>query len=633
MREEGSVSAIVSQKKFRLTKTDLAAGAVFMLLAVFLLFCARYANALPDESYYYVLAGRFAAGDRPFLHTWQMSQLGSLFLVIPYKIYTSITHGTEGIILFMRQLFIAVVLLLYWCFYVKLRKKKGWGILASALLCADQFLGIMALNYYNMAILALAAVGIILFTAEKMIPAPKLVFVGIIFSFAVLNEPGLAFLYGAYTLLILILFIGEKRGKQFFAQWRFAVDKRCWFFISVGIVLSAAAFLIYLQATSGVKNVIDNFPQLFSDSDFRITLLGNSKGFDKVPNTATYFGLFNVVYIPLLFAGVLLYCKNKKARENKKIKMILFLLALAAFVSCGLTALIRLGIRYTQDQEVYYYLAKFSASSTLPVYALSLIFWLLTEKRDRRALAFWIMAAGTSAAVDFFSDITLGFGGRLAYIPAILCVRELFSELKNTAFQAPPRRDGNNKDRRKRGIPHMNPKICVAVFLLCAALICEAGIIFAEYNLSFIKTPYSASPETAEDVGSWIVPTQTFRRGPYKGLRNTIAYTEYYDKILDDLDRLQSETDGSFFTASGMSFCYLYVDRPVGTHSTFFVDSDFPERVLTYWSIYPEKRPEAIYVPYRDIYNVTEEMTQKINDYIGGRSEAAEAGSIIFIAQ
>ena len=601
-----------------------------MLLAVFLLFCARYANALPDESYYYVLAGRFAAGDRPFLHTWQMSQLGSLFLVIPYKIYTSIAHGTEGIILFMRQLFIAAVLLLYWYFYVKLRKKKGWGVLASALLCADQLFGIIALNYYNNAILLLAVIGMILFASGKKIPAWKPVLAGILLSAAVLNEPGLAFLYAAYTVLILMILIGEKQGKQLLSRWRFVLDKRIWLYLSVGVVLSAAAFLIYLQIVSGIGNVIGNLPQLFSDSEYRITLLGNSRGYEKIPNTAAYFGWFNVAAIPLLFAAVL--CLRRKKLLNGRIRTILFFFSLALFVSCSLTALIRLETGYKLDLEYHYYLAFYSASSTIPVYALSLILWLLTEKRDRRLLAFWILAAGTSATVDFFSDIVLGYGGRLAYIPAVLCVRELLSELKIFSF----REQGGSADEkgaRDKTSARRRLRNGAAALLLCVAMLCETGIICAEYNLSFFTPRTAASSEAENKNAGRFVRTRPFLRGPYKGLRNTEAYTHYYDLVLDDLDRMLEETDGPFYTASNLAFCYLYVDRPVGAHSTCFVDSDFPERVQTYWSIYPERRPVAVYLPYDDPYNDMADLMSVLVKRLGGRIEKARAGSIVYISR
>ena len=142
----------VRKIKSGLTKADIAALAVFVGLGVFLLFSARYSTVLPDESYYYVLAKRFAAGDRILLHDWQMSQLEGLFLILPYRLFTGAAHGTEGILLFMRRLFIAVDLALYWYYYFKLRDRKCWAVLAAALLCGDQFAGVLALNYYNISI-------------------------------------------------------------------------------------------------------------------------------------------------------------------------------------------------------------------------------------------------------------------------------------------------------------------------------------------------------------------------------------------------------------------------------------------------------------------------------------------------
>ena len=613
----------VRKIKSGLTKADIAALAVFVGLGVFLLFSARYSTVLPDESYYYVLAKRFAAGDRILLHDWQMSQLEGLFLILPYRLFTGAAHSTEGILLFMRRLFIAVDLALYWYYYFKLRDRKCWAVLAAALLCGDQFAGVLALNYYNISVHVPAIVGLNLFAARKKLSGVKLVFLGVLFACAVLNEPGLAFLYAAFTALILIRFIGERKGKELFRNWSFVVEKRNWFFLSVGIAVSAAVFLVYLQATSGIGNVIGNLPQLFSDSEFRITWLGNSNGFDKLPNTVKYFGWFNVLAVPLLFAAVLLL--RTKARENKKIKTALFLLAILLFISCSAVAQIRLRIRYAQDPGVYVYLPKYSASNILPVYSLSLILWLLTERRDRRLLAFWILAAAVSAAVDFFSDISLGFGGRIAYIPAVLCFGELFAELQVPAVPQDKHDERQRAERNRR-----KPARYIAAALACTALACCAAVISSEYNYTFFRVLYPAAPEigNASDADGWLVRTEEIPNGPYKGLRHTRSYCRYYQQILNDLDAIQEKTQGTFFTASNLSFTYLYVDRPVGTYSAFFVDSDFPERVVRYWELFPEKKPEAIYVPYRDWYSGFGQMTSVIKNQLGGVLQTAEGGCI-----
>ncbi|MBQ6419631.1 MAG: hypothetical protein IJK02_01020 [Clostridia bacterium] len=59
-----------------------------------------------DESFYLVVAQRFAKGDRPLVDEWHLSQLAELLPVPFYSAFRACAGGTQGFILFMRHMFL-----------------------------------------------------------------------------------------------------------------------------------------------------------------------------------------------------------------------------------------------------------------------------------------------------------------------------------------------------------------------------------------------------------------------------------------------------------------------------------------------------------------------------------------------
>ena len=84
-----------------------------------------------------------------FVDEWHVSQLSSLFQYIPYRLFVSIKGSNDGIILFMRSLAVAIALIFYCFFYVKLREYRVWGILVAYLLCIYFPGGLFAISYYT----------------------------------------------------------------------------------------------------------------------------------------------------------------------------------------------------------------------------------------------------------------------------------------------------------------------------------------------------------------------------------------------------------------------------------------------------------------------------------------------------
>ncbi|MBR5428626.1 MAG: hypothetical protein IK118_09785 [Clostridia bacterium] len=612
--------------KFRPTKTDAAALAAFVLLAATLLIGAFYADLIPDEAYYYTIPKRLAEGDHLFLEVWQMSQLVGVLLILPYRLFVAVTGSTEGVILFMRLLFVAIDLAFFIYFYLKLRDRKIWGVLAALFFCADQPLGMLTLNYYNIGLIFPAAVGMILFLEKKdRISAPKLVGAGILFAFAVLNDPGLALVYALFTLAVLIREIGRKKGKDLFASFSFVIDRRVWLWLTGGVALTAAAFLIWFQATSGVQNVLANLDGLRSDSEYQYSAIGNELLGRKFENAAEVFGVVNLIVSPLTAVAALI-CRKIKA--GKTVRSAVLILTLASFVACHAVALARLTARYCTDPVAYVFFISYNTTGSIPLFFTSLSVCLLTRRQDKRMNAFLILSAIATVGVDYFSNIVLIYGSRLSYFPGLYYLGALFGELRDPEKTARSKADA--------------PLRAAAAALACLAAVCTAAFVFMQRDHTFVDSPsdrllYTLKLEgtldgTTGTGGLRLTAPRRLERGPLKGLRQTEGFANEYDAYLNDLDTIAEMTDGPFFAAANIPYLYLYADRQAGSYSSLFVDEDFPRRIILYWETFPEKQAPVVYFPKYDFFSNSYDCLQKFRQRFPGRVTEGEAGYIYTLA-
>ncbi len=676
--------SLAERRKIKPTRTDLAALAAFLLLAGVLLVAAFFSDVFPDEAYYYTIPKRMLQGDRIFVEIWQMSQLCGLFLLLPYQLYALLTGGTAGIVLFMRLLFVAVDLAFYVYFYGKLREQKLAGVFAAFFFCSEQLFGILSLNYYNLSLLFVAAAGMILFLQKKPLGAPKLIFAGILLSGAVLSVPGLAAVYVLFTLLVTIRATGKKKGKRILEDYGFVLDFRNWKWTTVGVVLSAAAFLVWLLTASGLGDILASLPGLTSDSEYRLTPLGNAAGLNRIGSAASVFGVVGAVLLALLPAAAL--AVRKKKPDDVRLKRILLAVSLAVYVFCCATALIREVRHEMRDPNHYFFFIKFCSSGVVPGYVLAFVLMLLCEKKEPRMRAFLVLSAVVSAGADFFSDISLGFGGALAYFPAISYLAELFRELRQeqdpfrsgtSGENGKSKRDNIGKQPRLTGNARLPAALLATLFCLCAVvLFCRQSL---QRKLSFIHFPFdytehyyggegytddeieglirkAAEPDTEApkedgEVGNeqkekneiyrqktyilrsdyYDATITEYPRGPYAGLYTTKQELKQYFCCLNDLRQVTEGSKKPIYAAGNIPYFYLLSTRPCGSYSSLFVPADNPKRILMYWDLFPEKRPDRIYIPYDDGFTEADAMLDAFLEKLDGSVAQGKAGYILTV--
>ena len=189
--------------KKKLCTMDYVALAVCVGLFAYLFYAATVSIVAVDESLYYSIVQRQLMGDRLLIDEWHVSQLSSFLQLLPYWLVTSLVGSTEGVLLYLRFIFLAVHLVICCFMYVHLRGYGWWGFLAVFLYAIYIPNQIMTLNYYMMTLHGWIVVCILLFLGNKKKSAAVLIFTGIVLACSVLAEPFTAAIYFIWCLLLL----------------------------------------------------------------------------------------------------------------------------------------------------------------------------------------------------------------------------------------------------------------------------------------------------------------------------------------------------------------------------------------------------------------------------------------------
>lgn len=600
------MNTILSGKK--LSKTDFAAIGVCVALFAYLIFAATVGFGSVDEDYYYTVPQRFLMGDRLLIDEWHVSQLSSVFQLFPFWLITTLVGSTEGIILYLRLFYLAVVLILYWFLYGRLRH-YGWsGLLSAALFSAYVPMAIRVLNYYTMSVHGLTVMCALLFLGKQQKSRQVLMLAGFVFACAVICEPFLAFLYFLWCLLVLTREVANKKGSRLLENYGFFLNRRWWFWMTAGIVTAAALFFVFLLSRSPLPELIKGIPELFTDHEYG----GGGSGvnvFDigKIREALRYYGYLPPLGLIVIAGGCIVLNKTKQIdRWRRPLLLAAVLLLAAAYISAVVVAS-RKDIRSYGPVTVYYFYFH-----GVPLLLFGLVCQLLRKDKDPRLFCFWATGCLASMMIDLASDLVMGMGIAVTFAPTLITLAAVLKELRSEP--APVKEDTLKqiKQQKKQKQPkqqktqkQQKPKKqnkALAFLSKNAAALCLAVILcweaFGVYSLVF----FNVVERMLDFNGERPPVTAVADRGPLKGVRTTEHVNEVYNDILADLDVIKENTDGPVYVTELFAYCYLYLERPVATYSAWYVEEDSEVRQTRYWELHPEKRPEYIYVPFYDVF-------------------------------
>ena len=568
--------------KKRFSALDLCAAAAFLLLFGWFAWSVRFGVNRVDESFYLTIVQRFLQGDRVLVDEWHLSQLSALFQMLPFRIYTAAAGGTDGVILFMRYVFLSVHAVLYWFLYARLRPRGAAGLAGTLLFFGFIPFTLFTLSYYTMALHALLLVCALMFLRETP-SAPALAFSGAVFSCAVLMEPTFALIYFVFSALALIRFLLIKKGKPAFAEYGFVLDGRVWKFFTLGVLGSAAAFLLFLQINAGLPDVIRNLPNLFTDSEYDFSAGGSIRGYfiTKFQRAWAMFSLPASVALAVSLAGAAAFSiadRKRRVPRRNLVRGCLFLLSALGTLASLLFALLSRESMSTNASWFYF------SVLPIPVSLFGASCYLLCDRKDRRLFCFFLVGLAASLCKDAVSEVSLGVGTALGYIPAAVFAPALARELLKRRQTAPP--------EKKKAFALFRAGAWALAALFGVSFAVSVTLTGSYRIIEHFYTSYFTHVGTEH-----LALDSEIESGPYKGIRTGKMIKTRQRAMFDDLDAIAARTDGPVYVFARFPAAYLYLDRPYCVYSTWFVNADF-DRQAAYWRQRPEVSPAYIYIPY-----------------------------------
>ena len=299
------------------TRTDLC----FLLIAVSVLVLhiakAPVGMGESDEHFYITLGYRLYQGDAMFFDDWHIAQMIGIFIWPLVSLFIALTGSTSGIVLGFRYFYIAFNLLLGCAFYLRFRHRGAGAVFGACAIFLFAPYNTFALSYNSMGpgFLLLAALLYPLETESK----PRLFFSGLLYAWAVLNTPYLAFIYVVLTIVTLV-------RPQFFSRRR-------WLWTFAGILTAAIIFIAVVLSRASLGQIVSCLKYLIDPSHS----MGILRQF--VLSMGRLALAFNVFWIPMAGALIAAFAMRKKPAEAQT--RFLGIASLIAVLSCIYISFVR----------------------------------------------------------------------------------------------------------------------------------------------------------------------------------------------------------------------------------------------------------------------------------------------------
>ncbi len=576
-----SFNTLTEQNRLRFV---LVAAVFSLIILAWFVFHITHGIVYADEAFYLTIADRLAKGDRLILDEWQVSQFTVFFQYIPYRLFVRLTGSNDGVILFMRYLFTAMNLLTYWYIVFKLKKHPLQAIASAFLFCWFVPL-IYACNYYTLPIHFTVYVCLILTDKGKRFHRLKLVFVGVLIAATVLTSPGIAVVWMIYAAASIAAHISKKKGRALFADYDFILDINVFKWILPGIIVPAAAFLIYMQISCGWSEIFKMIPYLLTDPEYDTSAGGNLYTFFWSKLWKNFVYCNPVLSAILLALTVYIVVRRKKILGDIRWRAGLF------FAVSFCVILMHLYSLYQKGRGRYPTVFHLEEPAFLFAW-LGFDAYFLCEKQNKKVFLFWMAGVALSTAKDALSDISFGEGLILCIIPFVYLLPQLISEL-NDGIATASRKSKKAKDK----IPGKH------LIYLRKALPVMMTLLVAMTAVWCVTNKYYISVVTIENYGVKEC-TERIEKGPHKGIYTSALVKECLNAYLNDMDTIASMSEKAPHITGMMPYAYLYLDRPYPIFSTYLFareDMKYEKRTETYWQLHPDKRPDIIYMPARAI--------------------------------
>ena len=556
---------------------------MLIALSVHLLF-AFLPHFLPDESFYVTIPYRLVNGDRLVQDEWHLSQFSSFFTYLPVSLWIKLNGSADGLIIFLRLVYLAIHTAAATIVYQLFRTHKNWAVAAALIYYLQTPYKIYAISYNSMFAFFLLLFCACLYLIHRNNSKKLCYFAGVCFAACCIGNPVFLVTLLLYPVLWFITKVhthtegpehtgpqSEQENCRVPAKTGQAESYRCFFcrqtmgWFALGIVSVAVTGLLFFFGTGGtISSIFSNLGAILDSSEYNLMSGGAFSKIERISLVINYLTLRRPHYILLLFVVMLIDTERKRNSHR-----LLYLLAVIP-----LSVLCIFGMRFSPKID-------HTLLQSFPCALLSIVCYILTENRNKPLFACMWCPCAAAALINLFTSNTLlssvGFVLAVSNVAGVIFAHDLFQELRSA-----------NQTEKKTAPEHTKRPLVqrASRFAICTVLILQ--MLFYLYIIQFGQ-PIPHSPAIVSD-------------GPYAGMMMNREQKEYYNASLRDLDLLQnrSSEDDPVLIVSYQSWMYLHLQRPIATYTAWY-DAHLDENALnTYYKLSPEKIPKYIYVVYSD---------------------------------
>jgi len=526
----------------KLFKMILIVGSVLAAIKVI------FVDYTLDEEYQIVMAYRTLAGDTLFGTMWEPHQTSAFGCILFMRLFQMLTGGTTGVVLFLRVVTTVIQVLLSWWLVRVLRRliRKEYAFLLGIcyfnmipkIIQIPEFSNLQ-LWFFTVLVLSIAEYYLSLTTEGDKAESDKT-------SRAALVMPGKAWLVTAgigMALMVLaypsslILFpfflvVLWRREKKIAEPAAFAIT----------CVVCAGVWLAGILSQVSWQEFARNIPYILEfdlthdvspSAAYRLIAIGRGLGALVLPVAAT-------IALALVF------------QRNRVLFPVFWVLA-AELVQLFYWVVLRRGYEEPQIHVLILYCAAFYA-------------WRQADERKNSLSAGIVGGLLSIAAVVYMSDLDAWYAIPHGMLGALFSAAVLVCALEHQL-----------KDNSRKWI----------LILLVSLSLC------AVFGKGFTLRAGTTDTNTVLGIRGII------RKGPAAGIFTNYMQAYITNCTYEDFEEFVEEGENCLIVTNMVGSAgtspYLFRDLSV-SHFSIVDPTSYDERLLTYWELYPEKKPEVIVV-------------------------------------
>lgn len=604
-----------SRKTNNLFLAAMLIGLLFHLLVLFV------PHFLFDETFYATIPYRLVQGDSLVRDEWHLSQFSSLFSYLPVRFWVTIKGSADGLIVFLRCLYLALhtgaAVLVYRFF----KEYKYWAIIAAMMFYLQAPYKIYAISYNSMFALFLLLFTLCLLSVYEKSEAKKYhVFAGVCYGACCVNNPLFCAVFALYLLLCILWLSGDRLFSIMFAfQTRKAKRKstskkaarnlyqkasqktaalslrfenyNCFFtknailFFSLGIGIAAAISILFFFGTGGtLKSLAQNMDNLFRSSEYGFASFSFKTKLGQIWTAIDSISFHMPFLLPLLF--LILFFDKKRTKALHRLTYIMATVLLSILYIGGM--------KYSLSSSFLFSALLLS----LPLSLLSIICFILTEEKNTKLFfCMWCPCAVASFcnlivsnSLFFSAGVMLAIGN----IAGIVFVRDFWKELRSSSDTETIQPEKNVSNKKL---------IAANRAVICFGLILQFA--FYGYVLQFGQLPSLNGTRATE--------------GPFAGMWMSEQQYSEYETSIGDLNYIKAHSDENdpVLIVSFKNWVCLYLERSIATYTTWNQGNIQPDSLIAYYSVNPDKIPKYIYIVKKDVVEITGIDNDNIKNNMG----------------